>query len=79
MQINPAFANGLLSIQRGMQGLDRNAHEIASRPARGTDEPARDLAQPLVESRINLRQVQAGAAVVRTQDEMIGSLLDTFA
>ncbi len=79
MPINPAANNGLLSIQRGMQGLERNAQAIASRPVTGGDEPGRDLAAPLVESRVNLRQVQAGAAVIRTEDEMIGSLLDTFA
>lgn len=79
MPINPASNNGLLSIQRGMQGLERNAQAIASRPVAGSDEPTRDLAGPLVESRSNLRQVQAGAAVVRTEDEMLGSLLDIFA
>lgn len=83
--ISPVAGNALLGIQRGMDGLRENAAEIASadrlnRPSAG--EPAsgvRDLAEPLVESRQNARQVEASAKVLEAENRAIGSLLDVKA
>lgn len=72
MKIDSAFHNALTGIRRGSDGLDRNAAEIAS--ASGNREES--VTAPLVESKVHQRQVEAGVQVLRTADEMIGSLLD---
>ncbi len=73
MKVDGAMSGGLLAIQRGMQGLDRNAADIASaRQMRGEASPV----EPLVDSKLNRLQVEAGASVVKTVDETIGFLLD---
>lgn len=83
--ISPVAGNALLGIQRGMDGLRENAAEIASAdrynrvgPGQGTD-PVRDIAEPLVESRQNARQVEASAKVLEAENQAIGSLLDVKA
>ncbi len=75
MNINSAYANAISGIQRGTQGLERNAAQIAS--ASTTQES--DVTEPLVESRINKLQVEASARMARTVDETIGFLLDEMA
>ena len=80
--ISPIAGNALLGIQRGMDGLRENAAEIASAdrlngPAPGqSSDPVRDLAEPLVESRQNARQVEASAKVLEAENQAIGSLLE---
>ena len=73
--IGPA---GMLGIQRGADGLARNAAEIAS-AGQMDGSAGRDLAQPLVEQRQNLEQVQASTKVLKAGDDMIGTLLDVMA
>ena len=76
MAISSAFGNGLLGIQRGMQGLDRNAAAIASTSKSTEELPP---VEALVESKINRLQVEASVSVIRSVDEAIGSLLDEMA
>lgn len=76
MDISSAFGSGLLGIQRGVQGLDRNAAEIA-RASKSTEELS--PVDALVNSKVNRLQVEASASVIRTVDETIGSLFDDFA
>jgi hypothetical protein len=76
MEVSSAFGSGLLGIQRGMQGLDRNAADIAS--ASKSDEELPPV-EALVESKVNRLQVEAGVSVIRTVDQTIGSLLDEMA
>ena len=83
--ITPTANNALLGIQRGMNGLRENAAEIASagnfnRPEPGTaTNPVRDIAEPLVESRQNARQVEASVKVLEAENQAIGTLLDVKA
>lgn len=73
MKITSAFNSALQGIRRGMEGQDRNAAQIAcAEQMRGDD----SITQPLVESRVNLLQVEASAKAMRTIDEAIGSLFD---
>lgn len=73
MKITSAFSSALQGIRRGLEGLDRNAAQIASaEQMRGESSPA----QPLVESKVNRLQVEASAKALRTVDEAIGSLFD---
>lgn len=73
MKITSAFNSALQGIRRGMEGLDRNAAQIASaEQLQGDASPT----QPLVESKLNRLQVEASAKAMRTIDEAIGSLFD---
>jgi hypothetical protein len=72
MEVKSAFSSAVTGIQRGMQGLDRNADEITKVSSGGDG----DVAASLVDSRINKLQVAASAQMVKTLDETIGSLLD---
>lgn len=73
MQINSAFGSALLGIQKGMQGLDRNAAEIASA---GQMEGERSPAGPLVESKVHLTQVESSVEVAKAVDDALGTLFD---
>lgn len=77
MDVNSAYSSGLLGIKRGMQGLDRNAAEVAG--ATAASDGTRSVVDPLVEAQTNRLQVEAGAEVVRTVDDTVGTLLDEMA
>ena len=73
-----ALNSGILGIQRGMDGLRRDAAEIASANTHQADSP-RDMAAPLVSMIENKAQVAISAQVVKAIDETLGSLLDVMA
>lgn len=75
MEVTSAFGNAVAGIQRGMEGMARNADEIA----RATSGEGGDIVTPLMESRLNQLQVEASAKVVKAVDDTIGSLLDEMA
>ncbi len=68
-----ATATALTGIRKAFENVDRTATRIAS----GSD-PGR-LPEDLVALRESAIQVKANTAVVRTADEMIGTLLDRLA
>lgn len=72
MEINNGFANAVAGLRRGMDGLDRDAAEIAS-ASKGDDA---NITTSLVDSKINKLQVEANASVIRTLDDVLGSLFD---
>ncbi|TKJ78355.1 pyrroloquinoline quinone biosynthesis protein PqqE [Pseudomonas sp. CFBP13509] len=86
-----AFYSGLSTIQAGQSRVDQAAGRIASA---ATTQPsdaqrdrlqANDLAQPtnsasnMVEMAQGKFQVELGAKVAKASDEMLGTLIDTFA
>jgi hypothetical protein len=76
MEIKTAASSALLGIRSGLDGLDRNAAELASaKQARGEASPI----GPLLDSRANQRQIEVNAKVLKSVDEMMGSLLDELA
>ena len=75
MEITSAYSHAVNGIKRGMDGLDRNADEIA----KASKGDGADVVEPLVESRINKLQAEASAKMVKTIDDTIGSLLDEMA
>ncbi|HHM04426.1 MAG TPA: hypothetical protein ENJ19_01615 [Gammaproteobacteria bacterium] len=78
MQINSALGNALHGINNGMSDLRSHAADIASvKNAKGTD--LSGLTAPLVEMQSAQTQVQASAAMMKTVDETLGSLLDEYA
>lgn len=69
---------GIRGIERGLEGATRSAAKVASAEQAESSNPA-DLAQPLVELKLNELQIVASANVVRRIDETLGSLLDVKA
>lgn len=90
MQISAssAFNSGLSSVQSGQQRVNQAASDIASinvvkpaaespaaNPSNNQAQPV-DLATSLVDLQIGKQQVQAGAEVIKTADDALGTLLD---
>lgn len=63
-------------IQRGLDGMRRNASQIASADQLNRAGQETDLAGSLVEMQQNKVQVQASAEVVSAMDEVLGTLID---
>lgn len=63
-------------IQRGLDGMRRNASQIASADQLNRAGQETDLAGALVEMQQNKVQVQASAEVVSAMDEVLGTLID---
>ncbi len=68
----PTLQTGIAGINNGLDGMRRNAAEIA----RATTGDDTNTARALVDMRINQHQVEASVKVIKTADEMLGSLLD---
>ena len=66
---------GIAGINNGLDGMRRNATEIARAGTGDTTNPA-DTVRSLVDLRVNQHQVEASVKVVKAADEMLGSLLD---
>jgi hypothetical protein len=72
--MNPISAanSGLATIRTSTAQLNQDAQQIAN-PAN------QNLTTPLVDSSQSLLLAQAGAQVIRTSNQMMGTLLDMFA
>ena len=72
------FSSAVTGINRGMDGMRRNAQAIASQ---GTSEPVsvKAVTESLVDLKSNSLQVEASAKVLSTQNEILGTLLDEMA
>lgn len=66
-----AMNAGLAGVQFAGAQLAGAAQQIAGQ--------AEDLASPLVQLGVSARQTEASVAVVRSADDMIGTLLDVLA
>ena len=75
MKIDGALNQAMLGVQRGLAGAQENAAKIASAGNAGGANPA-DLIEPMVGLKANELQVQASAQVIKTMDELLGSLFD---
>jgi len=69
-------SEAVLGIQRGLDGMRKNASEIAS--ADQLNKAGRDtsLVGSLVDLEQNKMQVQASAKVVSAADEVLGTIID---
>jgi hypothetical protein len=67
-----ALNSGRATIAVGSQQLNQDAEQIANPD---NENPT----NPLLDSSQSLLLAQAGAAVIRTSNEMLGTLLDVFA
>lgn len=67
------LATGVQGVQTGMA----NASDAAGKIARlGTTESDGDFVTPMVDLKQSELQVKASAAVIKSADEMIGTLID---
>lgn len=70
-------SNVLATGLQGLQGGVARANDAAGKIARaGTTDPDGDLTTPLVQLKSSELQVKASAAVVKSADDMIGTLID---
>ena len=69
------LATALTGIHNGMNGLQKNASEIASKSTM-EGENTKPLMESLVELKANVQQVEASTKVLQVSDEMVGTLLD---
>ena len=71
--------SALQGIQRGIDGIRKNAAEIASSDQLNQAGQDTSLESSLVELKQNQVQVQASAKVVSALDEVLGSIINTEA
>ncbi|ARN76350.1 hypothetical protein [Oceanicoccus sagamiensis] len=82
--INSVLSTGLQGVQSGVSTAQRAAEDIVQatttdpQTASGGDSLA-DITEAAVSLKVGEQQVQASAAVVKTADEVLGTLLDTKA
>jgi len=83
-----AFSHGLTGVHRGMNNLRRDAQEIANAGIAHSSSPDKPVSEqvknaeferPLVGLIEDNQQVSASVEVIKTQSEMIGSLLNEMA
>lgn len=81
--VNNILNIGVQGVQQGMVGMDTAARKIASASVQtdagnpsGPQSSTGSLAEPIVELRLYERNVQASSQVVKTANEMLGTLLD---
>lgn len=75
--VDSVLATGLNGVQAGILRAHQAASSIAGQtlPREGVA-PADNLIQPMVELELSEQQVVASAAVVKTADELLGTLID---
>jgi flagellar hook-associated protein FlgK len=76
-KISGITESALGGIQSSLKKLNQAAHEVATAPARRT-EPT-ELVDALVDALEAQRALEASAKVLQRADQMLGTLLDTFA
>ncbi len=65
----------LAGIQKGMNDLQKNASEIASKSTM-EGENTKPLIESLVDLKANVQQVEASMKALQVNDEVVGTLLD---
>jgi flagellar basal body rod protein FlgC len=76
-KISGITESALGGVQTSLRKLNQAAHDVATGPVRRT-EPT-ELVDPLVDALEAQRTLEASAKVLQRADEMLGSMLDTFA
>lgn len=81
--VDSVLSAGLQGIQNGISSARQAAEDISQATTSATstdnDDAAQDIIQAAVELKISEKQVQSSATVVKTADEVLGTLLDTSA
>lgn len=72
-------SSAVLGIQRGLDGMRKDAADIASADQLNNAGQETSLVESLVSLKQNQMQVQASAKVVSALDEVLGTVIDTVA
>ena len=67
--------SAVMGIQRGFEGMQNNASDIARATTTNVDS-AKSITESLIDLRVNQHQVSASVEAFKTVDDMIGTLLD---
>ena len=79
MNINAVSEIGLNGVRTGLEGAEKAAADIVRAGAVDGADGTNDVVEPIIELRLYQRSVEASSLVVRTADEVLGTLLDTLA
>ncbi|QLF93244.1 hypothetical protein HW090_08580 [Pseudomonas sp. ABC1] len=82
MQINSSLLSAGLSLyQSGQQRVDDAGAAIASNslPVAGNSQVVSELTEQMIELKVGEHAAQVGARVIRSADEVLGTLIDTQA
>ena len=79
MNVNSVLDSGLTGVRQGIEGVEKAASEIVRAGTVDGAAGANDVIEPIIDLRLYQRSVEASAQVVRTADEVLGTLLDTMA
>lgn len=74
-----ALSVGVAGVQQGLENATVAAQQVVGATTSRPAEPVQDIAKPLVDLKQSELQVQASAAVIKTADETLGTLLDITA
>ncbi|MFV1873387.1 MAG: flagellar biosynthesis protein FlgE [Oleiphilus sp.] len=77
MNVNSILQTGIQGVQSATQGVERAAKDIVRSGADGAA-GQNSVVEPIVDLKLYERSVQASAQVVKTADEVLGSILDTM-
>ncbi len=78
MNTLPIHAIGYEALQRATYDAQRNARKIAAAVRQETRRPV-EMVPPLLGLMQDRQQAQAAARIIKTGDEMMGTLLDVLA
>ncbi len=73
MTIGPIVTTAYQGLQRGLQGMRRNAEGIARTTA---TEPSGDFSREIVEMKQHATQAKASTKALKAYNETLGTLLD---
>lgn len=79
MNVNTALSAGLQGIQQGINGVEKAAVEIVKAGSVDGPRGSNDVVKPILDLKLYERSIEASAQVVKTADEVLGTLLDTLA
>ncbi|GAA4504148.1 flagellar biosynthesis protein FlgE [Pseudaeromonas paramecii] len=76
MQIDSAMSYGLQGLSRAQQQVEQGSREIASLPVQAESPQSKDLTQSVMTLQQGQNEAQAAAKVVKSADDMMGTLID---
>ncbi|WP_323813998.1 hypothetical protein [Cellvibrio sp. NN19] len=80
MDVGSVVTQGLIGMQKSQSSMLQSAQQIAQAGTTQRDNPqANDLAEPLVNLKVQTQLFDSSAKVVKAADEAIGTLLDVKA
>jgi len=77
MSINSILQSGVQGVQSATQGVERVAKDVVRSGTDGATSQG-NVVESIVDLQLYERSVQASAQIVKTADEVLGTILDTM-